>query len=137
MKARFRHYRLLGAVLLALAGGVPGAALLFTDVGPGETPGARALFTALYFVLAGGVAGFRGGSRGWTLAVLLAWIPMALGAAGLAVTLTEPSSGAPRLALLLVLGPLLCSVTGAAVARRLRMGLRGRGTGREGDGASP
>ena len=112
--------RFVIALLIAVLAGVGGLLLLYTDIGPGDVGPPRAAMGAIYFLGAGfaiGAVNPRG--RGWWLAGIAAWTLVVIGAVGVRVSLTDPASADMPLALLLLVGPVVCSLIGGRLGARM------------------
>ena len=118
MKEKIVSYlRVVVAVLIALAAGFVGLAMLFGDLGPEETMASRAALVAGLHALAGAVIGFVEPGH-WKLAGLAAWGAVVL---GLGVLLGNLGSGfGEALSGLVLLAPLAVALAGGYVGRWLR-----------------
>jgi hypothetical protein len=93
-------------ILIVIAAGIIGLALVFTDIGPGRTGVARIAVGAVFFLIAGALVGWlASGGRPMRWA---AWI-----------SATDPASGDWGLALTFLFGPLVCALLGGWVGGRL------------------
>lgn len=112
----------VGAVaLLALLLGAALPLFLLSDWNPfGYGVGRAAAAACLYGAGGALVARLRPRGRAWLRAALVAWAPTLLGATGVWLSLTVPTSADPGLAAVLLLGPLAASVLGAWLTRRFR-----------------
>lgn len=105
---------------LALAAGIAGLLLVYTDIGPGDVGPGRVVVGAIYFALCGVVIGVIGpAGKGRWIAAIAAWAMIVLGAVGVRVSLTEPASADMPFALMLLLGPLVCVLAGGRLGARL------------------
>ena len=115
--------RLVVVIALALAAGFIGLAMLFGDLGPGETALSRAALVAGLHTLAGMVIGFIEPER-WQVAALAAWGAVVIGLGALLGSLGRGIGEA--LMGLVFLAPLALALAGGYLGRWLR-----RRTGRE------
>jgi hypothetical protein len=115
--------RLVVVIALALAAGYIGLAMLFGDLGPGETALSRAALVAGLHTLAGMVIGFIEPER-WQVAALAAWGAVVIGLGALLGSLGRGIGEA--LMGLVFLAPLALALAGGYLGRWLR-----RRTGRE------
>jgi peptidoglycan/LPS O-acetylase OafA/YrhL len=107
-------------ILIVIAAGIIGLALVFTDIGPGRTGVARIAVGAVFFLIAGALVGWlASGGRPMRWAGATAWGMILLGIVGSWISATDPASGDWGLALTFLFGPLVCALLGGWVGGRL------------------
>lgn len=108
-------------VLIVIAAGIVGLALVFTDIGPGRTGMGRVVVGAVFFLLVGVLLGWLGSDgKPMRWAGAPTWGLILLGIIGLWISATDPASGDWGLAFMFLFGPLVCALIGGWVAGRLR-----------------
>jgi peptidoglycan/LPS O-acetylase OafA/YrhL len=107
-------------ILIVIAAGIIGLALVFTDIGPGRTGVARLAVGAVFFLIAGALVGWlASGGRPMRWAGATAWGMILLGIIGAWISATDPASGDWGLAITFLLGPLVCALLGGWLGGRL------------------